>query len=73
MPIYNLTQEKIEELKKQKEEKEAEYNELNKKSPQDIWTEELDVLEEKYVKWYDRKLEEARESIGKKKSKKSKK
>jgi len=73
MPIYNLTQEKIEELKKQKEEKEAEYNELNKKSPQDIWIEELDVLEEKYVKWYDRKLEEARESIGKKKSKKSKK
>ena len=73
MPIYNLSQEKIEELKKQKEEKEAEYNELNKKSPQDIWTEELDVLEEKYVKWYDRKLEEARESIGKKKSKKSKK
>ena len=73
MPIYNLTQEKIEELKKQKEEKEAEFNELNKKSPQDIWTEELDVLETKYEKWYEKKLEEAKETIGKKKSKKSKK
>jgi DNA topoisomerase-2 len=73
MPIYNLSQEKIEELKKQKEEKEAEYNELNKKSPQDIWTEELDVLETKYEKWYEKKLEEAKETFGKKKSKKSKK
>ena len=73
MPIYNLTQEKIEELKKQQEEKQAEYNELNKKSPQDIWTEELDVLETKYEKWYEKKLEEAKETFGKKKSKKSKK
>ncbi len=73
MPIYNLTQEKIEELKKQQEEKEAEYNELNEKSPQDIWTEELDVLEAKYEKWYEKKLEEAKDTIGKKKSKKSKK
>ena len=73
MPIYNLTQEKIEELKKQQEEKEAEYDELNEKSPQDIWTEELDVLEAKYEKWYEKKLEEAKETIGKKKSKKIKK
>ena len=73
MPIYNLTQEKIEELKKQHDEKEAEYNELNKKSPQTIWTEELDILETKYEKWYEKKLEDAKENIGRKKSKKSKK
>lgn len=73
MPIYNLTQEKIEELKQQEEEKDTEYNDLNGKSPQDIWSEELNILEAKYEKWYKKKVDEAKESIGKKKSKKVKK
>jgi DNA topoisomerase-2 len=73
MPIYNLTQEKIEELKQQQDEKETEYNELNEKTHQDIWLGELDELEIRYEKWFQKKMEEAKESIGKKKSKKSKK
>jgi DNA topoisomerase-2 len=73
MPIYNLTYEKIEELKKQQEDKEAEYEELNGKTPQDIWSTELDVLEEEYTKWYNKKVQEAKENGIKKKSKKFKK
>ena len=46
MPIYQLTYEKIEELKKQKEIKEAEYNKLNKMKPHDIWKIELVELKE---------------------------
>ena len=41
MPIYQLTFEKIEELKKQKDIKETEYNKLNKMKPHDIWKDEL--------------------------------
>ncbi len=73
MPIYNLTHEKIEELKKQQEDKESEYEDLDSKSPQDIWAEELDVLEEEYNKWFNKKVQEAKETTTKKKAKKSKK
>ena len=74
MPIYNLTQEKINELQKQHNEKETEYNKLHKKSIQSIWLEELDELEILYEKWYQNKIEESNEVIsGKTKSKKSKK
>lgn len=44
MPIYSLTYEKIEELKKQHDEKDSEYNNLNKKSIEDIWIKELQSL-----------------------------
>jgi DNA gyrase/topoisomerase IV subunit B len=54
MPIYNLTFEKIEELKKQQEDKTNEYEELESKSPEDIWLYELNVLEVKYNKFYNK-------------------
>lgn len=73
MPIYNLTYEKIEELKKQQEDKNSEYEDLDSKSAQDIWNKELDTLEEEYNKWYNKKVQEAKENGIKKKSKKSKK
>jgi DNA topoisomerase II len=73
MPIYNLTYEKIEELKKQQEDKESEYEDLNGKSLQDIWAGELDVLEAEYNKWYNKKVQEAKDNTIKKKSKKVKK
>lgn len=73
MPLYNLTQEKIEELKEQEKEKQTEYDDLNKKTCQYIWLKELDELEIKYEKWYQKKIEEAKDTIGKKKSKKPKK
>ena len=44
MPIYNLTFEKIEELKKQIELKEAYYNLLLNKTSCDIWKDELKEL-----------------------------
>lgn len=73
MPIYNLTQEKIEELKQQYDIKETEYNELNEKTIQDIWIGELNELEIRYEKWFQKKINEMKDTIGKKKSKKSKK
>ncbi len=51
MAIYQLTYEKIEELKKQKDIKEAEYNKLNKMKPHDIWKEELIELKEVLEKY----------------------
>lgn len=72
MPIYNLTFEKIEELKKQEHEKQTEYDDLSSKTPEDIWIGELDILESKYEKWYQKKQEETKETTAKKKSKKTK-
>ena len=46
MAIYQLTYEKIEELKKQKDIKDAEYNKLYKMKPHDIWKIELIELKE---------------------------
>ena len=46
MPIYNLTFEKVEELKKQKQDKEIEYNELKDKTINNMWMEELEKLEQ---------------------------
>ncbi len=51
MAIYQLTHEKIEELKKQKDIKEAEYNKLNKMKPHDIWKDELIELKEALEKY----------------------
>ena len=51
MPIYSLSKEKIDELKKQEKDKQSEYNELEKLSPEEIWTFELDKLETLYDKW----------------------
>jgi DNA topoisomerase-2 len=50
MQIYQLTYEKIEELKKQEKQKESEYNTLNKMKPEDIWKHELEELKEAIVK-----------------------
>ena len=72
MPIYNLSSDKIEELKKQQQDKEIEYKELEILSPEDIWIKELDILEEEYLKWYKVKTDIANSSI-KKKIKKNKK
>jgi len=51
MPIYNLTQEKIEELKKQQEDKENQYEELNNLSIEKLWLNELNKLEKEYIKF----------------------
>lgn len=58
MPIYSLTYEKVEELKKQENEKKSEYNKLEKLTPKDIWRSELDELLKAYNKWIDAKKDD---------------
>ena len=55
MPIYNLTQEKIDELKKQETEKQSEFDLLIEKTPEKLWLTDLEDLEESYDKWYQNK------------------
>ena len=68
-----IEEEKIEELKKQKQEKQAEYDHFNKITPEEIWLNELNILEEKYNKFYKRKIDLVKQSMSEKKTKKSKK
>ncbi len=49
LPLYNLTYEKVEELKKQEKEKEIEYETLKNKDIKTIWLEELDHLLKVYM------------------------
>jgi len=56
MPIYNLTNEKIEELKKQEKEKQTDYDSLLKKTAENLWLADLQVLEEMYLRWYETKM-----------------
>jgi DNA topoisomerase-2 len=55
MPIYNLTNEKIEELKKQEKDKQAEFDALVEKTPEQLWTKDLEELETAYDKWVEAK------------------
>ena len=73
MNLWSLSYEKVEELKKQKEEKENEFNILEKKTIKKIWKEELDELLKAYEEWYEDKYEEANIVITNLDSKKSKK
>ena len=51
MSLYSLTYEKVEELRKQKRNKETEYNNLKKMSKEELWENELDELEKEYINW----------------------
>ena len=51
MPIYQLTYEKIEELKKQEKNKQAEYDALYKMKPHNIWRNELVELKDALLKY----------------------
>ena len=52
MPLYNMTYEKIEELKEKIKNKETEITTLTTMSEKDIWTKELDELRDAYIKEY---------------------
>jgi len=73
MSIYNLTFEKIEELKKLENKKQIEYDNLEKIEPKDIWKIELLELKEEYTKWYNEKLKTDNSIVKKPKKKKWKK
>ena len=53
MPIYNLTKERIEELKKELDKIEGDFKTLQSKSNKDIWLEELDVFVNEYKIYLD--------------------
>jgi DNA topoisomerase II len=72
MPIYSLTYEKVEELKKQQKNKETEYNNLEKLTPQNIWKKELDELLNTYNTWIEEKNKDDDNSISNKKQNKKK-
>ena len=72
MPLWNLTFEKVEELKRQRNLKQIEHDNLSAKSIENIWLSELDLLKEKYLQWREGKQKEDDMFITKK-SKKSKK
>ena len=73
MPIYNLTQEKIEELKKQENEKQTEYDTLVKMKPHDLWLIDLDNFENAYDSWIEAKKEKENNNVPHKKVKKVRK
>ena len=62
MPIYNLTKERIEELTKDKDVKTEMYNQLEDKSLERIWLDELKTLEQDYKKFLKKKEAEGDES-----------
>ena len=64
MRILNLTDDEIEKLNKEVEQKKEEYLTLKNKTVQDIWGEELDAFEEMYPKF----IEIRNKSDGKKRS-----
>ena len=75
MPIYSLTFEKVQELQKQKNDKNAEYDKLKNTDIKDIWRSELNTLLKEYNNWNEEKLKEEESSnpVKKKKKKASKK
>ena len=52
LPVWNFTHEKIEELTNSINSKEKELNEIKDLSIKDLWIKELDILTEKYKKYY---------------------
>ena len=69
MPLYNLTEEKINELKKQEEDKQTEFDDLTNTTPEKIWLNELDKLEKDYDKWIKHKSNSKSDKKSKSKNK----
>ena len=51
MPIYNLTKERIEELKKERDELQTEYDQLKVATIAQLWNKDLTVFEAAYKKF----------------------
>lgn len=50
MPIRSMTKKRLEELKKQKDDKQVQYDDLKTKSIYDLWNDDLDDIEKVYSK-----------------------
>lgn len=69
--LFNLTEEEVEKLRKQLEDKEEEIAILEAKTPSQMWDEELDIFMDAYDKWETQIIEEYEARLkGKKGSKK---
>ena len=53
MPIYSFTKDKIDELDSQMNDKQSEYDSLDKKTEKDLWNDDLDAFLEKYQEFID--------------------
>lgn len=69
MPIYTLTKEKVDELLKQKDEKQTQYDNLKKKSPEQLWIDDLTDLLDCYNDYYEKHIEDLYGKISDKKGK----
>jgi DNA topoisomerase II len=70
--MLSLSMEKVNELLKKAEEKQNEYDEYIKKTPAQIWLEELNELEKEYIKYEEYIIEKYNEDKIKKEVRKSK-
>ena len=52
MPLYTLSQEKIEELEKELANSKQEYDTIFSKSIETMWLEELDILKQRLKRFY---------------------
>jgi DNA topoisomerase-2 len=75
IPLFSLTEERIDELNKQYKNKKEEFNDYNSTTAVELWKREINEFVEFYKKWVvDRKEdEEDDEELGDKPKKKSKK
>lgn len=69
MPLYNLTNEKIEELKKHEKDKQTEHDDLVSKKPEQLWMHDLLELETAYDKWTESKEKDTSNTSTNKKKK----
>ena len=58
MELYSLTFERIEKLNEEYEQSRKEYESLLRKTPKDLWNEDLDEFEEKYIEFLHAEEEE---------------
>lgn len=73
MQMWTLTQEKIDELETNYNNKKTELEKYSNTSIQDLWMSELEELEKLYIKWEQDKINELNETISIDKNKKNKK
>jgi len=71
LPMWVLTQEKIDELESNYNEKKQELDTYKNITIQDLWLGELEVLEASYIKWEKDKINELCETTTGKKNKKT--
>ena len=73
MPMDSVTEENVKKMQLDEKNKESEYDELNKTSIQQLWLNELDILQDKLSDFYDIKKKDKEKTKVSKSDKKVKK